>query len=544
MKTDLQKPSEPLDDEAIEAPVCHATGCKNATLPNQKSCETHTLVGKVPELGDEPRSSKCQTCGSMDRNLVYNDEFCSECYLTMKKYNRLPADKSKANGKARVKPKAFKCTEPGCETMICFKDSVCDQHTWTAKINRELDAKDAKRREEESKAAAPKKGEFLFHTTDSDDTVGEKVSIVGIRMSDIVTEKLEWLWQDRIPSGNITLFGGQPGCGKSVVLLDIIARATTGREWPDGKPNTLGPRDVLLLASEDGEADTIKPRLIAAGADMTKIVMVRRIMIQNPATNDKRKRQLQLAADIKRLKIALTEHPEVALVALDPISGFFGDVDPNKDKEIRPVMEGIADAMEGAKCAFIGIIHNNKRGDADSISKILGGSSVVGVARAVWGFGFDAEDKTLRHMLLVKGNLSEKRSGISYKLVNTPITLDNGEEDRQPLCEWQGETEDDADDMLAKKREHARNPEDSKVSLAKLVLQAELGTGKKLAEEMYRLGEKEGISARTMKRAHKAIGGMCTKTRPYCWYLPDVSDYPDESVKYELPREMADSAVL
>src|SRR5580700_11448434 len=106
MKTDLQKPSEPLDDEAIEAPVCHATGCKNATLPNQKSCETHTLVGKVPELGDEPRSSKCQTCGSMDRNLVYNDEFCSECYLTMKKYNRLPADKSKANGKARVKPKA------------------------------------------------------------------------------------------------------------------------------------------------------------------------------------------------------------------------------------------------------------------------------------------------------------------------------------------------------------------------------------------------------------------------------------------------------
>jgi putative DNA primase/helicase len=484
------------------------------------------------------QTAKCSCCPN-DHVSVFegNDgsRICAECYQIMAKYNRLPPEKgkSKPNGKAKIDSRPrYKCTEPGCETMILFKDSVCPDHTLSAKTNRELDAKDAKRKEEESKAAAPKKGEFLFHTTDSDDTVGEKVSIVGIRMSDIVTEKLEWLWQDRIPSGNITLFGGQPGCGKSVVLLDIIARTTAGREWPDGKQNTLGSRHVLLLASEDGEADTIKPRLIAAGADMTKIVMVRRIMIQNPATNDKRKRQLQLAADIKRLKTALKEHPEVALVALDPISAFFGDVDPNKDKQIRPVMEGIADAMEGAKCAFIGIIHNNKRGDADSISKILGGSSVVGVARSVWGFSFDADDKELRHMLLVKGNLSEKRSGVSYKLVDTPVKLDGGEDDHQPLCVWQGETDDDADDMLAKKRDRAKNPpQDSLSDKAEKLVHEQLETGPKTAVFMYELGKKNGIKGKTLKRAHVAVGGLCTKSKPYTWYLPDVSDNPDADVQ-------------
>jgi putative DNA primase/helicase len=499
----------------------------------------------------------CITCNTNSKRSE-NSDYCQACWDDRK------AAKQKPNGKASVgyvKPRADgwhehcgrfhpPCTEPGCPSPSdgCNSDpdvAVCHDHTLTAKINRERATKHAAEKAKETKAAEPKKGEFLFHTTDGEEA-NEKVSIIGIRMSDITARKQEWLWPDRIPAGCVGLFGGQPGCGKSAVALDIIARTTTGREWPDGLPNTLGPKQVILLASEDDEARTIKPRLIAAGARMENIIWVPRVMIENTQTSEKRKRQLQLAADVKRLKSALKAHPEVALVVLDPISAFFGSVDPNKDKEIRPVMEGIADAMEGAQCAFIGIIHNNKRGDADSISKILGASSVVGVARVVWGFSFDADDKTLRHMLLVKGNLSEKRSGMSYKLVDTPIKLDDDVDDHQPLCVWQGETDDDADDMLAKKRDRAKNPpQDSLSDKAEKLVREQLETGPKTAVFMYEFGKKNGIKDKTLKRAHVAIGGLCTKSKPYTWYLPDVSDNPDPDVqRWKTPIKLVPEAKL
>jgi putative DNA primase/helicase len=373
-----------------------------------------------------------------------------------------------------------------------------------------------------AESSKPKAGEFRFHTKRN---IDGNSTIVGIRMTDIRTEKLEWLWPDKIPSGNITLFGGQPGCGKSIVLLDIIARTTSGRDWADGSKNTAGPRDVLLLASEDGEADTIKPRLIAAGADMSRIIVIRRVLLEfDTDVQHKSKHAFQLDEDISTLKHALKANPYVALVAVDPISAFFGRCDPNKDKEIRPVMEAIADAMDGTKCAFVGIIHNNKRGDADSISKILGASSVVGVARAVWGFGYDADDKTLRHMLLIKGNLSEKRTGMSYKLRNTSINLDNGEADGQPVCDWQGETDEDADDMLAKKREKAKNGgADLKSDAAQMMLRRELANGWRLLRDLHRIREKEGISESTMKRARYALGVIATKSAPWMWALPGTS---------------------
>jgi len=281
-----------------------------------------------PIINADGTPIKTCRCGKQTKP---DSSYCEECNKKITRAARI-ADKRKH--------------KPQCQT--CGKNPILDEgetecfECRSDKVMREVEESERKRIARQSAEAVPKVGEYRFHTEESDD--GENVTIVTIRMSEIKTEKLEWLWQDRIPSGNITLFGGQPGCGKSIVLLDIIARATTGREWADGSPNTLGARDVLLLASEDGEADTIKPRLIAAEADMTRIHFVRRVLIESKDKSAKRKRALQLSHDIRRLKNALKAHPEVALVALDPISAFFGDVDPNKDKQIRPVMEGICSA--------------------------------------------------------------------------------------------------------------------------------------------------------------------------------------------------------
>ena len=133
--------------------------------------------------------------------------------------------------------------------------TVCPDCTDAAIAGREIARAEGKRKAEESKAAAPKNGEFRYYE-ESDET--DTTTLVGI-----------------------SLFGGQPGCGKTIVLLDIVATVTTGRDWPDGAKNTSGPKDVILLASEDGEADTIKPRLIAAGADMKRIIVIRRVLLEN-----------------------------------------------------------------------------------------------------------------------------------------------------------------------------------------------------------------------------------------------------------------------
>ena len=101
---------------------------------------------------------------------------------------------------------------------------------------------------------------------------GDVISLIGTLASDIKPEPLEWLWRGKIPAGKITLFAGQPDCGKTLAMLDFIARVTTGKDFPDGTKNERGAQRVLLAATEDDLKSTLIPRLIAAEADLTKAV--------------------------------------------------------------------------------------------------------------------------------------------------------------------------------------------------------------------------------------------------------------------------------
>jgi putative DNA primase/helicase len=208
-------------------------------------------------------------------------------------------------------------------------------------------------------------------------------------------------------------------------MLNIIARVTTGEDWPDGVKNINGPREVVLGATEDDAGTTLVLRLKAAGADLSRVHLVKRVIIEG-GKKGTHKRMLQLKEDALLVKRMLRDHPGVALIALDPMSGFFGDADANKDKEIRPVLEAIQAACDKSKCALVGIIHHNKRSDTDAIGKVMGGSAVVGVSRAVWGFSRDSENKDEFYMALVKGNLAKKRTGMKYKIDEAEIAMADG----------------------------------------------------------------------------------------------------------------------
>lgn len=161
-------------------------------------------------------------------------------------------------------------------------------------------------------------------------------------MQDVKCESVEWLLYPFIPYGKITIIQGDPGEGKTTLVLQIIARLTKGESIIDegAKP----PVSVIYQTAEDGLGDTIKPRLVAANADCSKVLVI----------DDK---DTPLTMLDTRLEKAICE-TGVRLVVLDPIQGFLGaDVDMHRANEIRPVMKHIAELAEKYRCAIVLIGH-------------------------------------------------------------------------------------------------------------------------------------------------------------------------------------------
>ncbi|MGO9087977.1 MAG: AAA family ATPase [Candidatus Sulfotelmatobacter sp.] len=333
------------------------------------------------------------------------------------------------------------------------------------------------------------------------------LALVTVRASEVKMEKLEWLWQERIPLGKITWLCGLPDCGKTFVALDLVARVSSGREFPDGTANKWGNREVLLGVTEDGVADTVVPRLVAAKANLENVHIIKCV---TPEEGDsKKKRILMLKEDIVRIHRYIKAHPQISLVVLDPLTSYLGEVDYNKDKEIRPVMDALSALCEKTKVTFVAVMHLNKRSDVGAIHKILGASSVAGSARVAWGFSPDPEDRELKHMSLIKNNISKQRSGLDYKIVTVEVDV-NGEMVGHGAVEWQGVNEMNADDQMQHTKEvRGQKKEDRLIDKAMDFLR------RKFAEKpewkvggdsgLYKLAEAEGLNDKTVKRARERL---------------------------------------
>jgi RecA-family ATPase len=178
-----------------------------------------------------------------------------------------------------------------------------------------------------------------------------------INMQDVEVEEVQWLIYPFIPYGKVTIIQGDPGEGKTTLVLQIIARLTKGESIlnEEAKP----PINVIYQTAEDGLADTIKPRLLSADADCSRVLVI-----------DDRDTPLTML-DV-RLEKAIAE-TNAKLVVLDPLQGFLGaDVDMHRANEIRPVMKHIAELAEKYKCAIILIGHMNKCSTSKSTYRGLG----------------------------------------------------------------------------------------------------------------------------------------------------------------------------
>jgi len=243
---------------------------------------------------------------------------------------------------------------------------------------------------------------------------GFSASAVLSRVSDISPKKISWLWPGRIPLGKLTLLAGDPGLGKSFVTLDIAARVTRGDSWPDD-PNPCEPGSVIILSAEDDTADTIRPRLEAAGARLEKVHILDAVRRSKP-NGEISLQHFSLETDLEALRSAAVLLDDLRLVILDPISAYFGSVDSHTNARVRSVLSPLIEGAASLSFAVVAVDHLSKS-NRQAIYRPNGSIAFTAAARAVWLFAKNPDDPTQRLMLPAKLNLAPDQSGLSYKLV-------------------------------------------------------------------------------------------------------------------------------
>jgi hypothetical protein len=313
------------------------------------------------------------------------------------------------------------------------------------------------------------------------------------RYSNIESVDVEWLWQDRIAIGKLSLLVGEPGLGKTFCSLDVAAKVSTGSPFADGARPPLG--DCAILTAEDGAGDTIRPRLDAAGADVARILHIDGVGAEGDAAGFP-----SLKDDLGALEQFLKDNPELRLIIIDPLAAYLGDkIDSHSNTQVRAVLGPLSELAERYRVALLGITHLAKS-EAKAINRVIGSIAFVAAARSCWLVAADSEDEDKRLFLPVKNNLA-RCSGLSYSVVDG-------------RCQWDSEEVLISADDIGSEDDTPRNE-------AKQWLLAKLATAMP-AKWVWAQAKGDGIAERTLKRAKKELGVISDKLGDaWVWRLPN-----------------------
>lgn len=331
---------------------------------------------------------------------------------------------------------------------------------------------------------------------------------VLIELSTVEPEPLTWLWEGRLPTGKIVLIDGDPSVGKSTLGVELAAHVSTGKPWPDGTPCERG--GVLILSAEDGLADTIRPRLDAAGGDPTNVHALTAVRaFDEDGVPGERPPTL---ADIDVIGAAVRETGAL-LVLIDVMMAFLpGKVDSHKDQDIRSVLSRLTKVGEATGCVFLLLRHLNKAAGGSPMYRGGGSIGIVGAARAAYLVGRDPDDPETRVLACVKSNLAREPESLTYRL--------EGPIDGVAHVVWTGASVHSAAALLQTDREDTDDRHEIDAWLADLL---ESGNGTLDAKKIVKLARDAGYSTDQAKRAKKRLGVESKKNGMdggWNWVLP------------------------
>lgn len=224
------------------------------------------------------------------------------------------------------------------------------------------------------------------------------------RISDIEAKPVSWLWPGRIARGKVSIIAGNPGLGKSQLTASIAAVVTTGGLWPvDRRRCEAG--NVVFLNAEDDPADTLRPRLEAAGADLERVHFVDGVIVGYLGNGDSSKKQFSLEADLQALSQTLDGLGSVAAVVIDPITAYLGNTDSHKNAEVRALLAPLSELAALRNTAIIGVSHLTKAAGRQALMRVSGSLAFVAAARAAYLVTADPQDKSRRFFLPMKNNV-------------------------------------------------------------------------------------------------------------------------------------------
>ncbi len=260
----------------------------------------------------------------------------------------------------------------------------------------------------------------------------------------VKVEFVQWLWTGRVPIGRGTLVAGRGGLGKTLLLCDMAATVSRGRYWPDGHQSPRG--DVLFLSAEDDPGDTLVPRAMAAGADLTRVHFLRGVVADAPGGKKVRK-SIDLKTGMDTIAEAVERFPELKLVIIDPIGSYLGSgTDSHRDNEVREALDGIARLAAERGFAVVFIAHVNKSSmNAFADDAILGSRAFSTFCRATQHLVGDPDDKARRLLMPGKCNLAMTPAGLAYTVEQVEVA---GAGDQPRVCWCPDPVEGDANDFV------------------------------------------------------------------------------------------------
>ena len=297
-----------------------------------------------------------------------------------------------------------------------------------------------------------------------------------IRMSDVELTPVEWLWKPYLPFGKLSVLQGNPGEGKTYFAMHLAAACTNGKLLPNME--RMEPFNVIYQTAEDGLGDTVKPRLIEAGADLDRVLVI----------DDS---DVQLTLSDERIEKAIIEN-NARLVIIDPIQAYLGaDVDMNRANEVRPIFMRLGQVAQRTGCAILLIGHLNKAAGMQSLQRGLGSIDIAAAVRSVMFIGKLKHDPTMRILTHEKSSLAPPGASLAFSL---------GDEGG---FRWVGEYDITADEMLS----GIELQRETKTQQAKDLICALLAGGKQvLSEDIDKAALERGIPGRTVRDAKRELG--------------------------------------
>lgn len=320
----------------------------------------------------------------------------------------------------------------------------------------------------------------------------QKIELKMIRMSEVQSQEIEWLWYPFIPYGKLTIIQGDPGDGKTTMVLNLAAKLSKG-EALDENMKVTEPVNVIYQTAEDGLADTVKPRLELAGADCERIIVI-----------DESDKSLSMVDE--RLEEAIVR-TGARLLILDPIQAYLGGgMDMNRANEARDMTKKLGALAEKTKCAIILIGHMNKASGNKAAYRGMGSIDFFAVARSVILVGRVEGEPNTRVVVQIKNNLAAFGHPKAFALSEDGF-------------KWLGDYEITVDEVLG-----GITPKANKMEQAKQMLRELAETQNAvLSNEIFDRADELGISKRTLENAKKELGIRARKiNNAWYWELDKV----------------------